>query len=716
MSIQESLRIVPRGEIALLEWDLYGEKVNKLGTPIMTRFAELLSELAEGPFKAVVVISRKKKVFIAGADIDEIKSIKKHDEFVQAVRAGQTIINQLEDLGLLTIAAIHGACLGGGCELALACDYRIASDDRSTRIGLPETKLGLIPGFGGCVRLPRVVGLQNALDIILGGKAVGAHKACKMGLVDKVVAEALLEDQAIKMARDLIRKKAGKRRKKFAPRSLSQRFLESFAGRPLVFSTAQKQVKKITHGHYPAPLKALEVMQKTYGMANRELALAHEAMGFAEVATSEVSRYLIDLFFMMESVKKNTGVTDPQVRPKTVQSMAVLGAGTMGGGIAQVAADNGVKVWMKDLQQSALQAGFTAAQKVWDKELKKYRINKYDYEQKMERIQGTTTYENFSDLDFVVEAIVEDMEIKKKVLAEVAGHVQDDCILATNTSSLSVTEMADALSRPENFVGMHFFNPVNKMPLVEVIRGVKTSDVAVATVYDLAKKMGKIPIVVKDGPGFLVNRLLLPYLAEAAFLLAEGMAIEVVDKMYVQEFGMPMGPFHLMDEIGIDVCLKVLKIFRKALGPRVEVAPVMEKLEASGRLGKKNHKGFYVYDEKGKKQGVDPQLYAELGLSTPSNPLSNKECLQRGVFLMVNEAALVLHEERVVENARDLDLAMIMGTGFPPFRGGLLRYADSLGSEYVVNELELYANQYGMRFKPCTPLSNMAKTKRLFYH
>jgi 3-hydroxyacyl-CoA dehydrogenase/enoyl-CoA hydratase/3-hydroxybutyryl-CoA epimerase len=275
--------------------------------------------------------------------------------------------------------------------------------------------------------------------------------------------------------------------------------------------------------------------------------------------------------------------------------------------------------------------------------------------------------------------------------------------------------MAVGLPQPKNFVGMHFFNPVNRMPLVEVIRGVESGDRAVATVYDLAKKMGKIPVVVKDGPGFLVNRLLLPYLAEAAFLLSEGMAIDRVDSLYVKDFGMPMGPFQLMDEIGIDVCLKVLKSFRKSLGARVEISPIMEKLGQTERLGKKGGKGFYQYDEKAKRRGVDVKVYSELGLMAPKNPLSNKECLERGIFVMINEAALVLNEERVVETPRELDLAMIMGTGFPPFRGGLLRYADSLGSEYIVNELEVYASQYGDRFRPSTPLSNMAKTKRTFY-
>lgn len=713
MSIQESVRVVEQGDIAVIEWDLVGEKVNKLSTPIMLRFREILLDLKKSSFKAVVLISRKPKNFIAGADIDEIRNLKRPEDFLKAVQGGHEVFNTLEDLPIPVVAAVHGTCLGGGCEMILACDYRICSDAKDTRIGLPEVQLGIIPGFGGCVRLPRTVGLQAALDIILAGKAVDSRKALKIGLVDRVVDVNLLEEQALQMAREVISK--GKRRKTFKPRVMMDRVLESFLGQSIVFSKAKKTVLKQTHGHYPAPLEALNVIERTYGMRNRAEALDIEAQGFVKVATTDISKNLINVFFMMEAVKKRSGVPGSAVKALPVKRIGVLGAGTMGGGIAYIAADKGVDVRLKDINTEALAKGFHAAREIWDKKVQRKQITSYELKQKMDRISGGTDYAGFKNLDVVIEAIVEDMSIKQKVIGETARNCKDSCIIATNTSSLSVNEMSKGHPHPEKFVGMHFFNPVHKMPLVEVIRGEKTSDESTITIFELAKNLGKVPVVVKDGPGFLVNRLLLPYLSEAAFILGDGMSVQQVDKMYVEEFGMPMGPYHLMDEIGIDVCAKVLKIFKDSFGSRIETSPVMDKLGHSGRLGKKNRKGFYHYDEKGKKGEVDQSIYADLGLSTPTNKLSNQECLERGIFAMVNEAALALLEDRIVESSEEVDLAMIMGTGFPPFRSGLLRYADSLGSEYIVNQLELYATRYTARFKPTVPLRNMAKTRRSFY-
>lgn len=715
MSIQESLRIVPKGEIALLEWDLVGEKVNKLSSPVMFRLKEVIEELRNSKFKAVVMVSRKSKIFIAGADIEEIKRINSKDEFNKVLVQAHEIFNALEDLPLVTVAAINGACLGGGCEMVLACDYRLCSDAPDTKIGLPEVKLGILPGFGGCVRLPRVVGLPASLDIILAGKAVDGRKAEKIGLVDACVPAQQLEERALQWAQEKINEGARKRKKQYAPKGAANVFMDSFLGRPVVYNAARKGVLKETKGFYPAPLKALEIISKTYGMSNRERALQIEAAGFIEVATTAVSKNLIDLFYMMEAVKKQTGVEGKDVKALQVKNMAVLGAGTMGGGIAQVAADKGILVRMKDINNDALALGFRHASEIFGKYLKRKRITKYDYDAKMAKISGTLDYSGFQQMDVVVEAIVEDMNIKKKVIAETAKHCRPDAIIATNTSSLSVTEMAEAHPNPENFVGMHFFNPVDKMPLVEVIRGPKTSDVATATIFELSKKMGKTPVVVKDGPGFLVNRLLMPYMIEAMFLLQDGMAIEKVDRWYTHSFGMPMGPFRLMDEVGLDVCIKVVKIFHKALGDRIEVPKLIQALGDSKRLGKKNGRGFYLYDDKGKELSVDRAIYGELGLSAPTNPLTEKECLERGVFTMINEAALALIEDHIVQTPQDVDLAMIMGTGFPPFRGGLLKYADAMGTQYVAQELELYASKCGARLRPSQPLANLAKTNRKFY-
>ncbi len=716
MSMQESIKIVPNGAIAVVELDLVGEKVNKFSTPVMMRLKEVLEELAKSSYKAVIFKSNKPKIFIAGADIEEIQKMTKPEEYETAVKAGQDVISMVEDLPMVTIASVNGACMGGGTEFILACDYRISSDDKSTRIGLPEIQLGILPGFGGCIRLPRVVGLQASLDIILAGKAVNSKKAQKIGLVDKVVHPNLLDGFTLNWAQEIVAAGAQKRRKTYKPQGAMNVFLESALGRGIVFKKAREGVMKATKGHYPAPLEALSVIQRTYGMSDREGALKIEREGFCKLGPTEISKNLIHVFYLTEMVKKQNGVPGVQVTPRNVEAMGILGAGTMGGGIAYVAADKGIQVRMKDLNPEALGKGLKHASDLWMKLVKRKSIDQYQYKQKMDAVSVTTDYSGFKALDVVVEAIVEDMGIKQKVIGETAGYMRPDAIIATNTSSLSVTEMSKGHPRPEFFAGMHFFNPVNKMPLVEVIRGEKTSDETIATIYELSKKMGKMPVVVKDGPGFLVNRLLLPYMGEAAFLLQEGMNIETVDKAYVREFGMPMGPFELMDEVGLDVCLKVLKIFQKAFGARIELAACMEALGNSGRLGRKNGKGFYTYSEDGKRGAVDQTVYAALGLGAPTNPYDSKECIERGVFAMINECSRALADDKIVETPHEVDLAMIMGTGFPPFKGGLLKYADSIGSQYVADQLAEYANKRkAFRLKPAEALDKMAKTNAKFY-
>ena len=724
MSVTESLKIIPKGRVALIEWDHVGEKANKMSAVIMTRLKEIIDELRDSDFRAVVIISRKKRIFIAGADINEIKSLETKEDFEKAVGGGQSVLNDLEDLPIPVVAAIHGACAGGGCELALACDYRMASEAVETKIGLPETKLGLIPGFGGCVRLPRIVGLQSALDIILAGKLLPAKKAFKIGLVDRIVHPAILEQQALNMAEELIGQGSKKRQKRFQAKGFVNKFLQSPLGRLLVFSQAKKMTLKKTHGHYPAPLAAMGVMRGVFGKkVHRDRAMRIERKAFCEVAVTDVSRNLINLFFMMERVKKKTGLESlgedfkqADFRPGDfkVSHLGVLGAGTMGGGIAHVAADRGFFVRLKDVSTGALARGFESARKIWEKNIKSKRMTPYELDEKMGCISGGLDYSGFRQMDVVIEAVVEDMSIKKKVIQETVAHLKEDCVFVTNTSSLSVSEMSKAHPKPENFVGMHFFSPVHKMPLVEVIRGLESGDGATATIFQLAKKMGKIPVVVKDAPGFLVNRLLIPYMMEAVFYLQEGASVSRVDRVFVKKFGMPMGPFELMDSVGLDVCVKVSRIFKESLGERIQTPELLLKLEKTDRLGQKNARGFYKY-EKDKKTEVDPMIYSDLSLSDPADPLSEEEIIGRAMYNMVNEAALVLLEEKVVRCAEDLDLAMIMGTGFPPFRGGLLRWADKVGAGPIVNDLKTFVTKYGDRFKPTSKLVQMAESQGSFY-
>jgi 3-hydroxyacyl-CoA dehydrogenase / enoyl-CoA hydratase / 3-hydroxybutyryl-CoA epimerase len=713
-----AIQLSEKNGICTLTFDLPNEKVNKLSTPVMMELKNHLEKIKTSNYKFVVFKSAKPKIFIAGADIEEIKELKTADEVRHAVTNGQSIFNMIEDLPMPTMALVNGACAGGGCELILACDYRIASEDSSTRIGLPETQLGILPGFGGSVRLPRVVGIQASLDVILAGKLLNAKKAQKIGLVDYVVHPNLLETFAEKEIAKILKSGVIKRRKKFKARGLVAKILEGVA-RGVVFSKARQATLKATKGHYPAPIAALEVVKKTYGMTDRSRALEIECEHFIKCATTDVSKNLIHVFYLTEMVKKSTGVADKNIKGRAVKNLGVLGAGTMGGGIAYVAADKGISVRVKDISFEANAKALKHAFDLWKKLLKKRVIDSYQFSQKTALVSTTLDFSGFKNLDITVEAIVEDMGIKQKVIAQTAAQMRSDAIIVTNTSSLSVTEMSKGHPNPEFFAGMHFFSPVHKMPLVEVIRGEKSSDETIATVFELSKKMGKMPVVVKDGPGFLVNRLLLPYMAEAAFFMAEGMDIKIVDEAFVKQFGMPMGPFELMDSVGLDVCVKVLNIFKKAYPDRVEVPALMQKLsENKSRLGQKTNLGFYKYDSSGRKTEVDTSIYSELSMANPTNPYDVSECLERGVFAMINECALALDQDQIVETPHEVDLAMIMGTGFPPFRGGLLKYADSVGAKTICEKLTAYAQTRNAkaRLSPNVKLLERANTGKLFYN
>ena len=739
MSESASLRLVPQGDIAVLELDHANQKVNKLSTPFMREFKGVLEELSSSPYKALIIKSLKPKTFIVGADINEIQSVgQDKEEFEKIITEGQKIISLLEDLPMPTIAAVHGACAGGGCELILACDHRIATEAPETRIGLPETKLGIIPGFGGCVRLPRVVGLQAALDMILGGSLVRPVKALRLGLVDQVVHPSILRDQALLMARRLIDHGGGKRAKKFKPKGGGSFLLESFLGRWIVFSQARKKVMAQTQGHYPALLEVIDVIQKSFGK-NREQALEMECRGFCAVAGNSVSSHLIDLFFTTEDVKKRNGLEKPRgENPQgagegnrrkqkgwDVEHMVVLGAGLMGGGIAYVAASKNIFVRIKDLNHHALSKALKTAHRLWQKKVQRKQITSYEFQNQMGHVRVGLDQAGFHRADVVVEAVVENMEVKKKVIQETCRHLKESCVFATNTSSLSVTEMAQAHPNPSQFVGMHFFSPVDRMPLVEVIRAPQTSDQATVTIYKLAQKMGKIPIVVKDSPGFLVNRLLVGYMMEALFYLQEGASIERVDSVFVKSFGMPMGPYALMDSVGLDVCSKVCRIFSKNLGPRMCLPEKMiDSIDELGFYGVKSLKGFYLYEQGSSKKRVHSSVYKQLGVSPSQKVLDEQEIIERGLFRMINEAALVL-EEQVVSTASDLDLAMIMGIGFPPFRGGPLKWADEKGIGVIVEKMRKYAQRnqglqegsinYGLRFEPSSPLEVMAESQLRFH-
>jgi len=699
--------------IAVITFDHPDEKVNKLTTQVMERFSEVINEVSGNQdVQAILINSAKKGIFIAGADIREIQGIEDPRAGEELSRKGQAILDRLESLPIPVIAAIDGACLGGGMELALACHYRIITDHPKTVLGLPEVKLGIIPGFGGTQRLPRLVGIQQSLQMILAGKNIYPRKAKKIGLADDMVPSEILMDAAVAFAKKKMRpawkRPEGMRRK----RNLMENLLETTPfGKRLIFKKANEQTAKQSKGHYPAPLKALEAVEQGLLQGIQE-GLAIEARFLGEMAVTPVSKNLVQVFYLQEEFKKDTGVADTEVKPLEIKKAGVLGAGIMGGGIAELFAEKEIPVRMKDINTAAVASGLAAAYKVLSKKKKKRIIDRKDMDRKFGMISGTTGYSGFARTDLVVEAVLEKMDIKKMVLREAEEKIPTDAIFATNTSSLSVTELAEASIRPEKVVGMHFFNPVDKMPLVEVIRGTQTSDESVATIVALSKRLGKTPIVVKDKEGFLVNRILMPYLNEGALLAEEGVGIETVDRLML-DFGMPMGVFILLDEIGLDVSMKVADILFEAFGERMRPSVVLSKMVAAGRLGKKNGKGFYAY--KGKERSVADEtkgLIAEV--RKDQSGILEKEIAGRLVLSMINEAAMIL-SEGIADRASVVDTGMIFGTGFPPFRGGLLRYADSLGLEAIRMDLEDYAERFGERFKPADLIVEMAREGRNFY-
>jgi 3-hydroxyacyl-CoA dehydrogenase/enoyl-CoA hydratase/3-hydroxybutyryl-CoA epimerase len=719
--------IVAQNSIGHIYFDLLNERVNKFNREVMSEFKALVEELRQRTdLEAVILFSKKPGNFIAGADIQLIQSAKTAEEATELARVGQNLLNEWEDLPMPTVVAINGSCMGGGCELSLASAAIVMSNDPAARIGLPETLLGFVPGMGGCVRMPWKVGLAQAFDLILSGKTLTGEKAYKAGLADACLLKENFEESVHQWVKSNLSKL--KRRERIAKEpklggmgGAMGSMLESSMLRGIVFKKAREGVMEKTKGKYPAPMEAIRVICEvgTHYQANfrgkkRDEALKIEAEAFGQLAVTDVSKSCVQLFFLTEGVKKANGLIEGKTADtKKISTSAVLGAGVMGGGIAHLLADKGVTVVMKDIGLPGLEIGVQSALSLFKKSLKRKSINRRQFEQKLNRISPTTTYDGFKGTEVVIEAVIEKLEIKQSVLKELENFVQDDCVIATNTSSLSVSKMQSVMRKPERFAGMHFFNPVHRMPLVEVIRGEKSSDQAVSQIFQFSKQIGKTPIVVKDSPGFLVNRLLMPYLTEAAIMVSEGVRIEEMDPAML-DFGMPMGPIELIDEVGLDVGEKVGHILHDAFGDRMSTPNTFGKLLEQKRLGKKTGAGFYLYSGPDKKEkNLDPNIYSLLGVNPVHGKISAEEIVSRCVYSMINEAARCL-EEKVVETPADVDLGMIMGTGFPPFRGGLLRFADSVGLAKIIARLEELEQKYGMRFAPSDALKKVAQ-KGSFY-
>lgn len=703
-----------RGGIAHLVMDDPARRVNVLDAAALDSLDAAVSELAARTQMAGVILrSGKPGTFIAGADVQAIASLTDTARVLELVERAHAVFQRLAALPAPTVAAIDGVCLGGGTELALACDSRVAADEPRTQIGLPEVLLGIIPGFGGTSRLPRLIGLSAALDLILTGRNLDARRAEKAGLVARAVPGAWLIEAAERRAEELSRRPAGHRRDSYRPRDLGARLLDGTPfGRALAFSRATAMTRSRTGGHYPAPLAAIRVMEHGLGRPLDE-ALRLETREVADLVVGPVCKNLVRVFLLQEEAKKGAVVATP-VTPQPVERMALIGAGVMGGGIAELASRSGIEVRMRDVNAASLTHALVTARGLIDERLRRRRgpsaVRARERDGQLARIQPTLELGGLGRAGFVIEAVVEDLDIKRRVFAEIEVRARADAVIATNTSSLSVDALAAGLERPERFCGFHFFNPVHRMPLVEIVRGQQTSDVALVTAVALARRLGKTPVVVRDAPGFIVNRILMPYLGEAIVLLEEGFGLTDIDRA-MRGFGMPMGPFEVLDEVGLDVAGKVAGILGKAFPERMPETQALATLIAAKRLGRKTGAGFYRHV--GGKRQPDPTIRRVLGIRR-ERPAPPPEVLSdRMVAAMVNEASRCL-EDGVAADAGAIDLAMIFGAGFPPFRGGPLRYADTVGLQRLQSRLAALAAEKGPRFEPSRLLADLASRGETF--
>ncbi|HEY9871395.1 MAG TPA: 3-hydroxyacyl-CoA dehydrogenase NAD-binding domain-containing protein [Candidatus Obscuribacterales bacterium] len=692
--------------VAFLMIDCPG-RVNLLTASVMSEMEDALEQVAGDPdVKAVCLVSGKSDTFISGADLHEIVNMRAQSEAYEMSRRGQAVLARLRRLRRPAVVGIHGSCLGGGLELALWCHRRIATDHPETVLGLPEVKLGLIPGLGGTQLLPRLVGLRTALELILSSEPVSARRAVEIGLVDDLVAPdhfmARLEKEALSLV-------AGGYDERAAADDLGPEKQKS------LFAMMERSVRIKTKGQYPAPSRVLKVIRDGLSMP-LEQALELEAAAFGELAAGEVSRNLIHLFFSSEFARQSAVSLARDDRYGRVGTVAIVGGGTMGAGIAHIAAEAGLNVVVKEADAERLAASIKSISALFQRASQRLKLGAEEIACRLGRVRPAGSCQELAGADLVIEAVFEDTDTKVAVLNEVAAAVGPDCVLATNTSSLSIARMASRLSQPERFLGIHFFHPVDKMPLVEVVTHPGTSLQTVATATALVARLGKTPVAVADGPGFLVNRLLCCYILEAGRLAEQGVPLNWIDEAAV-DFGMPMGPLALLDEVGLNVAFKVAAVLHEGFGARYAPPAVLARVEALGLGGKRTGVGIYLWDDSGKRLAVNPSLIQDIGLSTSDDrppPEISSELTERLILPMVDEAARCL-EEKIVRKAREIDLAMVMGIGFPAFRGGLLRYADSLGIGRVRRRLEKVYEQAGGGRSVCDLIVRMEADGRRFY-
>ena len=694
-TIQRSIR---DDQICVLTFDRPGSSANIFDLRTLKETAEELDFVAgAAELKGLIIISAKRSIFIAGADLHMMSAAASPEEVRELIELGQKVMNRLASLRIPTAAAIHGAAVGGGYELCLACDYRVASSDRATKIGLPEIQLGLLPAWGGSTRLPRLVGLPKALDVILAGKTLAAKPALKRGMIDEVVAPEHLMTMAIRLI------SRGK------PRRPSHWHLNNSLVASIIRARLLPQLLKKTRGHYPAVLKAMEVITRGISKSIPE-SLRFECDGILDLVRTDVCRNLIRVFFLQERAKKQS--LEGASPPKPITRTAVIGAGVMGAGIAQWLSARRLPVILCDINTEQVARGMSSIGKLYRDGLKRHVFTQLEVREGLDRVYPAPTEVPLGQVDLVIEAAVENLDLKKKIFQRLDELSGKDTILATNTSALPVSELAAGTRRPERVLGLHFFNPVHRMQLVEIIVARQTSPEVLQRALRFVQQIGKLPVIVKDSPGFLVNRILMPYLVEAGNLFELGASVTDLDEAML-DFGMPMGPMRLLDEVGIDVALHVAKTLAAHYQDRMAIPQTLNKMVQVGLLGRKSGRGFYTHT-KGKEPKANAEVSAERR-SDINHPVPVRTDLQqRMVLLMINEAARCL-EEQVVTDAADVDFAMIMGTGFAPFRGGPLRYADTLGAEKLVSQMDTLVASGNRHFAPCALLRSMAGNEQKFY-
>jgi len=706
--VTANLRLESPGPDRITLWlDVAGRPVNVFSPQVLHDFDAALDHVAaEADCRLLFIASPKQSGFIAGADVHEFATIRSAAEAAALSARGQQLFAKLANLRQTTIAVIHGPCLGGGLECALACDYRLVVEHPKTQLGLPEIDLGLLPAWGGTQRLPRVVGLEPALRIILGRKRLNAREAMQWKLAD-ARAESPQDLPPVLAAMAEHGLSNGKRPRPGLPlHNWRQKLLESNPlGRALIFSGAAKMLRDRVPDDMPAPAEALAAVKAGVD-AGLAAGLDFEQQAIGRLATTAACRNLVTIFLLREQVRKlpPTAADSPPLK-----TIAVVGAGTMGAGIAQLAAVNGRDVIVREINDSALAAGMKKIEDLLAKAVEHRVLSAADAQRKLAAMVRTTSWQGFDSADLVIEAAIEDLAAKQAIFAALEAHVRPTALLATNTSSLQVAQLQDGRTQPARIGGLHFFNPVHKMPLVEVVRGPATDEATVQALVRFAVDLGKVPVVVKDSLGFLVNRVLVPYLNEAVLLLQDGCAVKDVDRTMTR-FGMLMGPLEVLDQVGLDVAGHIEGVLRPASSGRFPASTLMASMRERRWLGAKSGAGFYRYSGRRKRPNKD--LAALAGSATAAPPLAAAR--DRMVLLMVNEAAMCLGEG-IAANAETIDLAMVFGTGWAPHRGGPLRYADDTGLGAIVEKLTRLQAQFGPRFEPCTELHRRAENGRFFY-